>query len=358
MKIFSLYLPQFHEIPENNEWWGDGFTEWINVKKAQPLFKGHLQPKHPLNNNYYDLMSKKTVEWQTSLMHKYGIYGMIYYHYYFCGRMLLEKPAENLLRWKEIDQPFFFCWANHTWNRSWKGSKEVLLEQTYGDETDWKRHFDYLLPFFKDDRYEKKNNKPLFMIYDCSFEEKKKMVSCFDKWCIENGFDGIYIIEECMAVENGKYKKFVEEKSGSTQSFYLTEPQVGRRLYLNSKTKISDLIIRTKKKLNQKGIIKWLQKYDANKIYKELIKNEPQSDNIIHGFFFEWDNTPRHSNRGFIITPVQKEIFFAYMDHIKNSEYAILNAWNEWAEGMMVEPTEELGYKYLEWIKEWTDKNV
>ena len=136
-------MPQFHEIPENNEWWGDGFTEWINVKKAQPLFKGHLQPKHPLNNNYYDLMSKKTVEWQTSLMHKYGIYGMIYYHYYFCGRMLLEKPAENLLRWKEIDQPFFFCWANHTWNRSWKGSKEVLLEQTYGDETDWKRHFDY-----------------------------------------------------------------------------------------------------------------------------------------------------------------------------------------------------------------------
>ena len=147
MKQFAFYLPQFHRIPENDEWWGSGFTEWRNVKNATPLFKGHMQPKVPLDNNYYNLLNKKTVVEQTALLHKYGLSGLIYYHYYFNGKTLLEKPAENLLSWTDISQPFFFCWANHTWYRSWEGSKEVLIEQTYGTESDWEKHFEYLLPF-------------------------------------------------------------------------------------------------------------------------------------------------------------------------------------------------------------------
>ena len=108
MKKFAFYLPQFHEVEENDKWWGKGFTEWVNVKKAQPLYKGHVQPKVPENQNYYNLLDKSTVEWQTELMKNYNVDGLIYYHYYFTGKKLLEKPAENLLKWKEINQPFFW----------------------------------------------------------------------------------------------------------------------------------------------------------------------------------------------------------------------------------------------------------
>lgn len=128
MKKYAFFLPQFHSIKENDEWWGEGFTEWVNVKKAKKLYENHVQPITPLDNNYYCLLDKNTVEWQTSLMKKYCIDGLIYYHYYFCGDLLLEKPAENLLKWKDIDQPFFFCWANHSWYRSWNGTKELLAE--------------------------------------------------------------------------------------------------------------------------------------------------------------------------------------------------------------------------------------
>ena len=353
MKMFSLYLPQFHQIPENDEWWGEGFTEWINVKKGHSLYKGHLQPKHPLNDNYYNLMDKQTVEWQTSLMHEYGLYGMIYYHYYFCGKKLLEKPAENLLMWKDIDQPFFFCWANHSWNRSWLGSKVLLQEQTYGDKDEWRKHFEYLLPFFQDKRYEKKDNKPIFMIYDCTFKEKQEMISCFNQWCMEEGFAGIYIIEECISVDGTRFERFKENISDCTKNIYITEPQVGRRLFREKQNVIYKYIIKIMRKLNQKGVVHWLEHYEADDIYNTLLKSEPDDSNIIHGLFFEWDNTPRHGNRGFVINPVSKNKLFDYLNKYKHSEYIIINAWNEWAEGMMMEPTEEHGYRYLEWLKEW-----
>ena len=112
MKKFAIFLPQFHEIEENNKWWGKGFTEWTNVRNAKPLYKGHEQPKQPLNGDYYNLLEKETVRKQTQLLNEYGLDGFVYYHYYFCGKKIMEKPAENLLKWKDIDQKFFFCWAN------------------------------------------------------------------------------------------------------------------------------------------------------------------------------------------------------------------------------------------------------
>ena len=172
MKILAKYLPQFHRTRENDAWWGEGFTEWTAVKKAAPLFEGHDQPRVPKDENYYDLLQKETMLWQASLMEKYGIDGMCIYHYWFKdGRQVLEKPAENLLRWKEVPMPFCFCWANETWARSWSkiqnknhwsdiyeqkksnGSSGILLDQKYGREPEWKAHFEYLLPFFRDERY-------------------------------------------------------------------------------------------------------------------------------------------------------------------------------------------------------------
>ena len=353
MKVFALYLPQFHEIPENNEWWGKGFTEWTNVRKAKPLFKGHVQPLIPLDNRYYDLRDKETMAWQTEIMKSYGISGMIYYHYYFNGKKLLEEPAENLLQWTDIDQPFFFCWANHSWNRAWKGSREVLLEQTYGNQADWRAHFEYLLPFFQDARYEKKDNKPLFMIYDTSFPEKNEMLECFNTWCIESGFDGIYPIELCMTVKGNAFAAFSENMSPLSEKCFLSEPSVGRLLTYPVDSFFARVMKKLKTVLRAKGILRSVQILNGNKIYQTMIDKEPHGENIIRGMFFGWDNTPRHSFRGYIITPPSKEIFMQYAQTIKDDEYVFVNAWNEWAEGMILEPTQQNGYQYLEWISEW-----
>lgn len=351
MRLFALYLPQFHTIPENDEWWGKGFTEWTNVKKAKPLFSGHQQPIAPLDGNYYNLLEKQTVINQTRLMKEYGITGMIYYHYYFCGKKLLEKPAENLLKWTDIDQPFFFCWANHTWNRAWKGSKEVLLEQTYGTEADWRAHFDYLLPFFLDSRYEKRNNKPVLMIYQ-DFPEKKAMLDRFNTWCRDNGFDGICVIEECFNADASYVNNFRNNISPYTEKIYVTEPLSGRQLAYNTSSFVVNKYRRLLYRLRQKGILKSVETYNGDRIYAAKLKNEPRAEDLIHGLFFEWDNTPRHSTRGYIITPPSKESFMKYAYSIRDDEYIFLNAWNEWAEGMVLEPTVQNGYKYLEWTKE------
>ena len=361
MKKFAFYLPQFHEIKENNEWWGKGFTEWTNVKKAESLFKGHIQPKHPLNDNYYNLLNKDTVVWQTELMKKYKVDGMIYYHYYFEGKHLLEKPAENLLHWKDIEQPFFFCWANHTWNRSWEGTTEVLLEQTYGGKESWERHFEYLLPFFKDSRYEKCDNKPVFMLFISDFKERKDMFEFFDKKCKENGFDGIYLIETFGG--KGQWpdnlQMFTADKCAQTEKIFIREYSLSIERYVGMKRyyprRIVDKLHKTCNHLIGKQFV---THYRGDDLYNIIINNEPYGEQYVHGLSLEWDNTPRHKTRGYIVSSPSKKMFFKALDKCSDGEYVFINAWNEWAEGMILEPTKDNGYKYLEWIKEWSEKNV
>ena len=220
MKTIAMYLPQFHRIPENDEWWGEGYTEWVAVKDAEPLFDGHDQPRIPFEENYYDLLKKETMLWQASLMHKYGVDGMCFYHYWFkAGKRLLEKPAENLLQWTDVDMPFFLCWANDRWARSWSRLKSknpwtekyepnsdmdenrrsnqdgVLVEQEYGEEKEWIEHFEYLLPFFMDQRYIKVNDMPVFVVlYTSDITCFRQMVECWKRLAAENGLGGLYII--------------------------------------------------------------------------------------------------------------------------------------------------------------------
>ena len=347
LKKFAFFLPQFHEIPENDKWWGKGFTEWSNVRKAIPLFKGHIQPKHPLNNNYYNLLDKKTVIWQTRLLKESGLDGFIYYHYYFKGKKLLEKPAENLLKWKEIQQPFFFCWANHSWMRSWEGKTDVLIAQTYGSKVDWERHFQYLLPFFKDDRYEKRNGKPLFMIFDPNIPNKEDMFQYFDKRCRDEGFKGICLIE---TYKGENINQFNNSKSSKTQFVFYREPNVSQLNYIKA-TVFRRVYHHFNKKLRNKGIIKKPYILNGNTLMSMKLKKEPLGKNIANGLWFEWDNTPRHKSRGYVITPYDYKKFQSYINLIQNQEYLFINAWNEWAEGMIVEPTVENKGKYLDWLK-------
>lgn len=140
-KLIAFHLPQFHSIPENDEWWGKGFTEWVNTKKATASFSGHYQPREPLNDNYYDMLDYETRKWQADIAKKNGIYGFCYYHYWFNGKLLLEKPLEMLSNEKDIDMNYCFCWANEPWTRAWDGSeKEVIMPQEYGKEEEWESH--------------------------------------------------------------------------------------------------------------------------------------------------------------------------------------------------------------------------
>lgn len=353
LKKYAFFLPQFHEIPENNKWWGNGFTEWRNVKSAVPLFKGHVQPKHPLNNNYYNLLDKKTMIWQTDLMKKAGLDGFIYYHYYFNGKKLLEKPAENLLKWKDIPQHFFFCWANHSWQRSWEGKSDVLIKQTYGSINNWEEHFQYLLPFFKDERYEKRNGKPVFMIFNSNFSKKEKLFDYFDKRCKEEGFEGICLIE---TYKGENITEFNKNKASKTEFTFYREPNVSQLNYIKDNIFIR-LYHHFNKKLRERGVIKKPYILNGNKLMDIKLKKEPLGKGVANGLWFEWDNTPRHKSRGYIITPYRHKKFVDYMNLINDQEYLFINAWNEWAEGMMIEPTSENKYKYINWLEEFKNKN-
>ena len=144
MKKIALYLPQFHAIPENDAWWGEGFTEWTNVSKSKPQFIKHVQPEIPYGKNYYNLLDENVQENQAKMAKKYGVDGFCYYHYWFEGKLLLEKPMENMLKNPKVDIPFCICWANETWARTWDGKEQdILIKQNYNeDETGWKKHFD------------------------------------------------------------------------------------------------------------------------------------------------------------------------------------------------------------------------
>lgn len=356
MKIIAYFLPQFHEVEENNKWWGKGFTEWTNVKKGKKLFKGHYQPFIPLNNNYYNLLDKKTVEWQTELAKKYGIYGFCYYHYYFEGKLLLEKPAENLLKWKDINQKFCFCWANHSWKKTWNGLNEILIEQTYGNEDEWGKHFNYLLQFFKDARYIKIDNKPVFMIFRAeNIKNLDKMLEFFDRKCIENNFKGIYIIESKDTLKN--FIQFSKKSSAKV----IREPDFSR-----SKRTFYQKVTNRLKSMFSKNYLYFVQKYEYFKFinYSIEISNKYSSSNIYPGIFTSWDNTSRHGRRGNVIKGSNPELFKKYLLEQKkimkerNIEYIFLNAWNEWAEGMYLEPDEKYKYGYLEAIKEVMNMEV
>ena len=214
MKVVALYLPQFHKVPENEAWWGKDFTDWVSTKNGVPLYPDHYQPHIPFGKNYYDLLDKNSMMWQAELMQRYQVDGLCFYHYWFKdGKQMLEKPAQNLLKWNDIDIPFCFCWANMSWARSWakmkdadfwinedevqttEDGKALLIEQTYGERADWEKHFNYLLPFFKDSRYIRVDNKPVIWIYRTDLVTcLAEMVEYWRQLAVENGLEGIYLI--------------------------------------------------------------------------------------------------------------------------------------------------------------------
>lgn len=211
MKLIAFYLPQFHTFPENDEWWEKDFTEWTNVKRAMKLYSWQYQPRIPYKNNYYNLNDdfEATMKWQIEIAKRGGVYGFCFYHYWFKnGKRLLEKPVERFLENENLDINFCLSWANEPWTRTWDGKQhDILMPQEYGDVDEWKDHFYYLLPFFKDGRYIKEKEKPILIIYKIDIiSQIDEMLNLWQELAVKEGIPGLYIVSQhsTYAISNKK----------------------------------------------------------------------------------------------------------------------------------------------------------
>lgn len=349
-KVIAFFLPQYHEIKENNEWWGEGFTEWTNVKNAKPLFKGHYQPKVPLNKDYYDMSDVQTLHKQSKLAKCYGVDGFCFYHYWFNGRKLLERPLELLLEHKDIDIEFCFSWANETWSRRWNGEpREILIKQEYGNREDWEKHIQYLSVFFADNRYIKIKNKPVLLLYRAfDIPNCREMISYWQERVRSFGFEGIYIIETL----NSMQKRGMIEESDALTEF---EPMYTIHKYLNKPRRIYRYLFHHLK-LSRWGLKDYLKYQKVTKLIINRKYNDHQKKKIYLGVFPEWDNTARKGERGLCVKDASdkefRKLFEAqYRKSLKmNNEFIFINAWNEWGEGAYLEPDEKKKYAMLETI--------
>ncbi len=352
IKTIAYFLPQYHEIEENNKWWGAGFTEWTNLKKAKPLYEGH-EFITPLNDNYYNLLDIETVKWQTNLLNEYNIYGLCYYHYWFNGKKVLEKPAENLLKNIEINQRFMFMWANHDWSKSWIGIDELLIKQEYGSESDWVNHINYLIPFFKDERYIKINSRPVFQLYlSKDIVNLDDMINVWNRECNKNGLPNIYIID---LVDN--YSQIIKKNYyQKADSITLLEHSTALN-YWRDNYKLDVIYKKISKIIKGKDKIRNILYSDIIKFSVKVMNKLSSNNKVFFGVTTGWDNTPRYGNRGYIVRGSNPEMFEEYIKScfeisIKSGkEFVFISCWNEWCEGMCLEPSNQYKYGYLEAIK-------
>ena len=352
MKPIAVYLPQFHAFKENDEWWGEGYTEWTAVQGARPLFSGHEQPRVPLDGEYYDLSdpSGETFRKQAGLAAKYGIYGFAFYQYYFTGHKLMDRPLEILLAHPDIDLKYCITWANETWRRAWYDyNEEILMEQTYGGEAEWRAHFDYLLGFFRDERYIRVDEKPMLCIYRTSdIKELPAMRECFDRWAKEAGFPGVFLTGGRTAGET--------DERNICDAYYYFEPGYSLKHGLTAmqtmKYNISVAMRQIKNNIAKSNTLE--RRIPIDWIYDSILKRN-YAENEYPGIIARWDNTPRRGSKGLVYTGASAEKFGTALcklnEKITDDRFIFINAWNEWGEGAMLEPDKAEGYAYLEGVR-------
>jgi hypothetical protein len=350
LRPIAFVLPQFHPIPENDLWWGKGFTEWTNVTKAKPLFKGHYQPHVPADLGYYDLREPKAREAQAAIAKEHGIYGFCYYHYWFNGKRLLNYPIDEILRLQQPDMPFMLCWANENWTRRWDGlENDILIKQDYSFEDDAK-HMRWLCKHvFCDDRYIKVDDKPVFVIYRQElFPDIKKTVEIWRDIAInEFGFKDLYL---CIT------ESFNKEINPETVNFNATiefSPHAVMRI--KQKKTVFSLFLK-KSGLRKKNS---LQNCDFKKGVHQIINRNLPNYKIYRSVTPSWDNTPRKGIKGMLGVGSSPKLYFEWLRSIvKNfkpyshdENFIFINSMNEWAEGNHLEPCEKYGLAYLDATK-------
>jgi hypothetical protein len=357
-KLIAFHLPQFHPVPENNATWGKGFTEWFNVTRAKPLFKNHYQPHLPKDLGFYDLRVPETRMAQAELAKQFGIDGFCYYHYWFHGKLILERPVEEILKQKQPDFPFCFCWANESWSKRWLGEdKDIFVQQKYSME-DHKQHALYLCKFFLDERYIKVNNRPIFAIYRPSD--------------IPNIEEAITIYKEICLKETGLELFLVGSNSHEWDTNVLLN--YGFDAVLNFRPQLGVLPHALNERFNKqrlfRNIMKFglfngkLRRYDYEEAIEIMKLVELENfDKILPTVFLGWDNTARKGESAIVISGNTPEKFLSEMNRInfklnqskESNKIIFINAWNEWAEGCHLEPDMKNEYSYLEAIRKFKD---
>jgi len=347
-RVLAFYLPQFHPIPENDGWWGKGFTEWTNVGKAKPLFKGHYQPRVPADLGYYDLRMPEVREKQAEMAQKAGVEGFVYWHYWFGnGKRLLERPFNEVLKSGKPDFPFCLAWANETWSGIWHGAPErVLIEQTYPGIDDYINHFNSNLEAFLDKRYIKINDRCIFYIY-CPFKipNFKIFVDCWNDLAKKNGLNQLFFI----ARVNDKIEasKALELGFDAVQTNWLGEA-------MSRTNSIKDYWNRFSRKVLKNS---WnLDIWDYSKLSPYLISPLDKQKEYFPTILAGWDNSPRSNKRGRILTNFTPTNFDIHVKQALKSiepktdsnKIVFLRSWNEWAEGNYIEPDLKFGNMFLD----------
>jgi hypothetical protein len=342
-KLIAFYLPQFHPLKENNEFWGEGFTEWRNVTKALPLFNGHIQPRQPSNLGYYDLRVTDTIKMQAEYATNYGISAFALYYYWFDSKKIMDTVIETIFNNKQIKTNYCVFWANENWTRNWDGNKtNVLIPQLHSPEDDIK-FIAEISKYFEDERYVKKDGRPVVMIYRPSiFANPRDTTDRWKNWCTKNGFPVPYLMMSQAFTNANMYANPVQFGYDAAFEF---PPHMGTAC--NPKEYVAD------------NTVDWFFDKNKNTVFKYSTAVNVWSVKNTYDFkhyktvFPNWDNSPRRTNGNALIyynsTPKLYEDWLNYcLDNSDSDDYVFINAWNEWAEGAYLEPDSFNGCAYLD----------
>jgi hypothetical protein len=340
----AFYLPQFHPTPENSSWWGEGFTEWTNVTRAKPLFNGHNQPFLPSDLGFYDLRCAESRIQQAEMAVKYGVSAFCYWHYWFAGRRILERPFQEVLDLGEPKIPFCLGWANQTWSGTWHGAPDrILIEQTYPGPADDYAHFEYLFAAFSDPRYLKIDGKPLFYIFRPEdLPNAKSWSRSINDFMKSRGLPGVFLVGEISDLLGRSPKAGNADRYGFDAMVYM-------RLPANTDS-ISTLRMRVRRKL-----FRHPERYPVTESLKPLPPGI-ESENTYTCVYTNWDNTPRSGRRGLVVEGANPDIYERHLSQAieqtcKNNPsnpIVFVKSWNEWAEGNVLEPSLTFGCGFLE----------
>jgi hypothetical protein len=373
VKLIAMYFPQLHAIPENDEWWGKGFTDWNNVRTAVPMYEGHYQPRVPLDENYYDQSRLETLRWQIDLAKRYGIHGFCHYHYWFDGKQLLETPTNLIMTNRDIDFPFCLSWANETWTKRWDArDHHILIRQTHPPTREsWKRHYDYLIKAWTDPRAIKVDGKPVFVIYRPQRIEKiHEMLAYWRELAQQDGLPGLYFIFQ------KQYELPNRNCLNSFDALFQFQPFEAINSPNFDKDSIKhSLLFKLVRSLPERyqnmlrgvreAFVKELTFHDYNAIWQKIVEVHPDQNLTTYpGAFVDWDNTARYKKRATIFRGASPEGFGEWFARLVDSmprrnlpeNFIFLNAWNEWSECAYLEPDERYGYQYLEAVRKVLDR--
>ena len=352
LQIIAFYLPQFHPTPHNNEWWGEGFTEWTNVAKAKPLFRGHYQPKIPADLGFYDLRMPEIKEKQVELAKRAGVTGFCYYHYWFGnGHQELELPFNQVVETGKPDFPFCLCWANETWSRKfWNkegnvSEKQDLAVQQYLGEEDDRLHFQTLLEAFKDKRYYHIDGRLVFMIYrPLQFEEVERFMALWNQLAKENGLDGFYFIGYSLNVAE-EHDTIINKGFDAVCSCHLG---------YGNQTKLMHIMRKVLSVFTNSP-----RKFSYKKMIPQLISKEDSLNDVFPTIIPNWDHTPRSKDHGYLYDKSTPELFEKHCKEVLeqvskkqgNRQIVFLKSWNEWGEGNYMEPDLKYGCGYIDALK-------